>query len=317
MDIETVEVILTVAQCENYTEAAQMLRYTPSAISKRVSRAEKELGVELFVRGKKSSRLVLTPVCRSMLGDFATIRESWANITQKAARAVSEAHQSTLRVGSSEKHWISRNDEIVARFIAEQPATHVVVTSAAWTKLSEYLLQGHLDIAFVTMVGDFLRYRSVLRDGIADKFDVILVDRIRSMYLAISENAPEASLTNAKLTDFADYAIAFNEEFEDEDSVVRAHYQPFKHLSEQYGFRLKTVVVNTRQPSAYIIARKGGVAIPTPVPVVNVPGITSVRLTDWPSCVSEYCVVPKGKRTDAVACMLAIVERMRIPENNG
>ncbi|MDY2625237.1 MAG: LysR family transcriptional regulator [Coriobacteriales bacterium] len=315
MDIETVEVILTVAQCENYTEAAQMLGYTPSAISKRVSRAEKELGVELFVRGKKSSRLVLTPVCRSMVDDFATIRESWSDITQKAAQAVSEAHQSTLRVGSSEKHWISRNDEIVAHYIAEQPSVHVIVTSAPWAELSEHLLQGRLDMAFVTMVDDFLQYRSVQRDGIADKFDVILVDRLHSMYLAISENAPEAALTHATLRDFADYAIAFNEEVKVEDSVVRAHIEPFLQLSKRYGFTLKTVVVNTRQPSAFIIARKGGVAIPTPVPVVNVPGIASVPLSDWPSCVSEYCVVPKGKRSDAVARMLSLVEQMRIPED--
>ena len=110
MDIETIEAILTVSQCDNFTKAASRLCFAPSAISKRISRAEQELGVELFVRGSKSSRLAPTPICQSLIPSFEEILNSWEDVSRVISLSRSDAQKPAIRIGISDKHWTSRID---------------------------------------------------------------------------------------------------------------------------------------------------------------------------------------------------------------
>lgn len=311
MDIETIGVILTSSQCENYTKAAALLGYTPSAVSKRVSCAERELGVELFIRGTKSSRLTPTQICRSLIPYFEEIMHSWEDITQKTSCERSDSKAPTVRIGATEKRWPSRIDEIIARYTAENRDGNVEVTSGSWMSLKEDLLRGKLDALLVTMAGDFFSSPASRQDGVLEKLEFILINTLPEMYLAISGDSPLASKEEATLADFKDYAIAFNNDVRYGSSVVREHRSPFLALSKQYGFELKQTVMNTRQASAFLIARKDLVAIPQPVPTIDVDGIVSVRLTDWQDHVSEYLVVPHGTRSTPVAKLISLALSMR------
>lgn len=311
MDIETIEVILTASQCENYTKAAAVLGYTPSAVSKRVRCAERELGVELFIRGTKSSHLTPTQICRSLLPHFEDILRNWEDITQKTSFERFDNSVPTIRIGASEKRWPSRIDEIIARYTTENRDCNVLVSSGAWINLREELLRGKLDALFVTMAGDFFTSAAARQDNLLDKLNFILINTLSEMYLAISSDSPLASKKEATLADFKDYAIAFNNDMKFDNSVVRDHRSPFLALSKQYGFELKQTLINTRQASAFLIARKNLVAIPQPIPTVDVDGIVSVRLTDWQDRVSEYLVIPHGTRSTPVARLISLALSMR------
>lgn len=311
MDIETIEVILTASQCGNYTKAAAVLGYTPSAVSKRVRCAERELGVELFIRGTKSSHLTPTQIYRSLLPHFEDILRNWEDITQKISFERFDNSVPTIRIGASEKRWPSRIDEIIARYTAENRNCNVLVSSGAWINLKEELLRGKLDALFVTMAGDFLTSAAARQDNLLDKLNFIPINTLSEMYLAISSDSPLASKKEATLADFKDYAIAFNNDVKFDNSVVSDHRSPFLALSKQYGFELKQTLINTRQASAFLIARKNLVAIPQPVPTVDVDGIVPVRLTDWQDHVSEYLVIPHGTRSTPVARLISLALSMR------
>lgn len=311
MDIETIEVILTASQCGNYTKAAAVLGYTPSAVSKRVSCAERELGVALFVRGTKSSRLTPTQICRSLLPHFEDILQNWESITQKTSFERFDNRAPAIRIGASEKRWPSRIDEIIARFTSENRDSNVMVSSGAWMNLKEELLRGKLDALFVTMAGDFFTSAAAQQDDLLEKLEFILINTLPEMYLAISSDSPLASKKEATLADFKDYAIAFNTDVRFDGSVVRDHRSPFLALSKKYGFELKQTLINTRQASAFLIAKRSMVAIPQPVPTIDVEGIVSVRLTDWKDHVSEYLVVPHGTRSTSAARLISLALSMR------
>lgn len=311
MDIETIGVILTASQCGNYTKAAAVLGYTPSAVSKRVRCAERELGVELFIRGTKSSRLTPTQICRSLIPHFEDMLHSWEDITQKTSFERVGNSVPDIRIGASEKRWPSRIDEIIARYTAENRGCNVLVSSGAWMNLKEELLRGKLDALFVTMAGDFFTSEAAHQDDLLEKLEFILINILPEMYLAISSDSPLATKKEATLADFKDYAIAFNNDVRFDSSVVRDHRSPFLTLSKQYGFELKQTLMNTRQASAFLIAKRSMVAIPQPVPTIDVEGIVSVRLTDWQGRVSEYLVIPHGTRSTPVARLISLALSMR------
>ncbi|MFR5879317.1 MAG: LysR family transcriptional regulator [Cloacibacillus evryensis] len=61
MDIESLKFFIEVRNSGNITNTANAFYVTQSAVSKRLSMLEAELGVQLFQRGKGRSRAVITP----------------------------------------------------------------------------------------------------------------------------------------------------------------------------------------------------------------------------------------------------------------
>lgn len=310
MDIETIKAILTVSQCDNFSKAASQLCFAPSAISKRISHTEQELGIELFVRGSKSNRLAPTPICQSLIPLFEEILNSWEEVSRVISLSHSDIQKPAIRIGISDKHWTSRIDEIIAQFINEWPNMDVSIVSGSWTYLHEELLQGRLDVLFVTMSGDFLSCAAAQEKEVRNKLEFMLVNKIPDMYMGISSDSPLSSRQEATLPEFKDYSIALNNDINVENSVVKEQFAPFLHLADKYGLQLKTVVMNTRQASSFLVARKKKVAIPRPTPIVDVEGIASVRLSDWDYYVSEYCVAPRGARTAPVVKLISLAKSM-------
>lgn len=67
MKIEGIEFFLTLAETLNYSDAADRLFITQSALSRTIQQMEREMGVKLFLRTHRSVRL--TPAGQSFIDD--------------------------------------------------------------------------------------------------------------------------------------------------------------------------------------------------------------------------------------------------------
>lgn len=57
MELRVLNYFLAIAREENFTKAARQLHVTQPTLSRQIAQLEKELGVELFVRGKHNINL--------------------------------------------------------------------------------------------------------------------------------------------------------------------------------------------------------------------------------------------------------------------
>lgn len=307
MDIDTIRTILTVAHCENYSEAARALICSPSVISKRIAKAEHELGVELFVRGRKSSRLVPTAACEAVFPDLQAIEDAWLRAQDTATLLSDRASDGTLRIGSLAKFWPTREDAIITDFMAKNRDANVIIVKQSWDPLVKGLLQGRYDLAFLSFNGPLSDLVERNPDTLLDRFDFYLVDHVDQMLLAVGTRFPEAALGEATLEAFRNFSIAFN--VDENGDIFENHAAPFLMLARRYGFALNAKPMNTRDESAFRLARAHRLAIPQPVRKVDIEGIGYVRLTDWPTTLSAYCAVPKGRHAPLVVSMIDHLKR--------
>lgn len=111
MDIESLKFFIEVRNSGNITNTANAFYVTQSAVSKRLSMLEAELGVQLFQRGKGRSRAVITPAGES----FAEIAERILLLHRQALSLKCGAERRTLTIACIN----SVQDYILPPFITE------------------------------------------------------------------------------------------------------------------------------------------------------------------------------------------------------
>lgn len=85
MEAEKLRIFLATAQYGSISEAARRLYVSHSTVSRSIAALEAELGVELFVRGNRSS--VLTPAGEMMVGESKKLLASFDEIAEKVRNA--------------------------------------------------------------------------------------------------------------------------------------------------------------------------------------------------------------------------------------
>ena len=312
MDIETIKTILTVAHCENYAEAARKLGYTPSVISKRIRKTEQSLGIDLFVRGHKSSRLLTTAACEAIMPDLRIMEDAWLRVLDTSTRYSGRGSDNTLRIGSLSKPWTAKDESLIADFIMASHGANVIVTRESWGPLIKGLLQGRYDVAFIAFNTPLATLFEQDQVELMERFDLYLVDQIDSMYLAVGNQFEESSLKEASFEQFSDYAISFN--VDKNGDIIKNHLAPFLELAQRYNIHLNAYPLDTRGESAFFLARNKKIAIPQPIPHHETPGISYVKLTDWPMTISVYCAIPKGKHSPLVVSMIDFLRKSKCSE---
>lgn len=99
MELRVLNYFLAIAREENFTKAARQLHVTQPTLSRQIAQLEKELGVELFVRGKHNINLtedgmILKRRAQEML--------SLAEKTKRDFLHKDEALEGVLSIGSGE-----------------------------------------------------------------------------------------------------------------------------------------------------------------------------------------------------------------------
>jgi LysR family transcriptional regulator, transcription activator of glutamate synthase operon len=186
MELDQLRSFVAVAEARSFTRAAALVHLSQPAISRQVSRLEKELGADLFERyGRRvectANGELLLPLARAIVSR-----------ADEAARLIREhvgMVSSRVRFGSSGIVFAHLLPPILAPFLQSYPKIHLELIEREDSLLEEAVANGEIDCAIVTGWGS--PRASVLR---------LLTEEI---FLVVSQNHRLAGRSSVSLSELA------------------------------------------------------------------------------------------------------------------
>lgn len=193
---QRIRCFLEVANCLNFTAAAQNLYMSQQAVTRQVAALEEELGFKLFYRSTR--RVALTPAGARLREEFVDInRQISAGI--RRARDVANTRSEVLRVGFLSA--LSRRDVILPvtdHLYRTFPDTKFELRLLDFVDLRNQLLDRKLDFC-VTTSNDWKLWPGVRVTVLCTKqFDVVCSDR--HPLAALERVTPEDLAEHTQLT---------------------------------------------------------------------------------------------------------------------
>ncbi|MCG8440242.1 MAG: LysR family transcriptional regulator [Caulobacterales bacterium] len=172
MDLRALRQFLEASRCGSFVAAAKACGVTQSAVSKSVERLERELGVQLFVRGRGGAQLTvyghaLARRAALMLEEADTAKRELGNMKSGAIGEV--------RIGLGLGFAYEAAPKVIAAFQRERPGVEVAVEVRPTAQLIEMLRLGRLDFALGTVFEAVLQPNDVVGEMIAKTSDLIVV----------------------------------------------------------------------------------------------------------------------------------------------
>lgn len=143
MTINQFETFLLVGQCLNFTEAAQRLYITPSAVSRQINAMEEELRTKLFIR--KNNTVDLTAAGRAFKQGLNRIYPDYLNLTEQVWK-IGQGIEGELRLGLLKDQCLDKNVKQALRDIAKAQNVRISVSRMDFRSLHSSLLDGSLDV---------------------------------------------------------------------------------------------------------------------------------------------------------------------------
>lgn len=146
MELKTLRYFLTVAQTKNITHAAELLNMSQPPLSKQMHDLEEELGVQLFLRGKR--RLSLTPEGELLQRRAQHILELEDKVRQEI-KSMRNAMSGQLSLGMVEGYAPYIAAEWIAGFREEYPLVTYNLWNGSGDDVLDRLNKGLVDLAII------------------------------------------------------------------------------------------------------------------------------------------------------------------------
>ncbi len=135
-------------ECGSFTNAAEILSYSQSGISRMISDLEKEWNVSLLERGRggvklTSDGLKLLPYAQSVCSEYLKL--------QMQVSELNGLHSGLIRIGtfsSVATHWLPH---IIKRFQADYPNIDYELLLGDYTEIESWILEGRVDCGFLRL----------------------------------------------------------------------------------------------------------------------------------------------------------------------
>lgn len=147
MDLPTYDMILKIAELGSIARTAEYYNYSPSRISQILKAAEKDLGVDLFQRGKAG--LLPTMECKALLPAMRDLLASEKCFQEQLGR-VKNVEAGTVCIGSFSSlscHWLPTR---LKAFGALHPNIQFELKLGDWRQIAEWTRAGSVDLGLIT-----------------------------------------------------------------------------------------------------------------------------------------------------------------------
>lgn len=160
MDTQSLLAFLAVAESASFSIAADRLRLTQPAVSKRIAALETSLGTRVFDRVGR--RVALNEAGRTLLPRASRILQEMAD-AERCLRDMDGAVGGKLNMGTSHHVGLHRLPPVLRSFARSHPAVQLEIRFMDSEKAHEAVASGQLEIAVVTLDprGDDPRLESV------------------------------------------------------------------------------------------------------------------------------------------------------------
>lgn len=192
MDNQNLKAFITVAEQGSFSEAADLLYITQSAISKRIALLEQQIGKRLFDRIAR--QVSLTEAGNELLPRARRILQEYENALQ-AINDLSGEASGTLRLAISHHLGLHRLPPILKQFAQQYPNVILDIEFMDSEKAYEQVLHGESEVAVITLALDS-------HHNINSK--KIWNDPLRFI---CAQDHPLAALKKPALQDLAEYPI--------------------------------------------------------------------------------------------------------------
>ncbi len=189
MTLTKLKYFIALARTLNFTQAAEMLFIAQPNLSKHIAQMEEEIGVQLFVRTKRSVNL--TAAGKLLFEEIDGVPDRIENAFEQA-RALGRGENGRIAIGILEgQEFSSWLLEKIEDFETRYPHIEIILERAGFSRLRTGLASGCYD-AIITMCFDIsdnhdFNYSILLQQGGA--------------VIAINHKHPLAEKTNLKLSD--------------------------------------------------------------------------------------------------------------------
>ena len=158
MELRVLNYFLAIAREENFTRAARQLHVTQPTLSRQIAQLEKELGVELFVRGKHN--IILTED-GMILKRRAQEMLSLAEKTKRDFLHKDENLEGVISIGSGEFLSTRCLTDCIAEFRKKHPLVRYEFYSGNAGNIRDQIERGLLDIGLMSEPIDIRKYEFI------------------------------------------------------------------------------------------------------------------------------------------------------------
>lgn len=192
MDNQNLKAFITVADCRSFSDAADQLYITQSAISKRIAQLELQIGKKLFDRIAR--QVSLTEAGKELLPRAQRILKEYEDALQ-AINDLSGEASGTLRLAISHHLGLHRLPPVLKQFSKQYPNATLDIEFMDSEKAYEQVLHGESEVAVITLALD--SHHNINSKKIWD-------DPLRFI---CAQDHPLANLKKPQLSDLAKYPI--------------------------------------------------------------------------------------------------------------
>lgn len=147
MDIFRMRCFISVAECQSLSRAAREQFITQPAMSAQMNALEKELGVQLLIRGRN---IKLTPAGQVALERFRAIVSEYDSAYKAVSLADNEV-RGLVRMGFHGPVGWAGVPDMAYSFRDEHPDIELDMVIDTWNSLVHMLEEGTLDVAFMEL----------------------------------------------------------------------------------------------------------------------------------------------------------------------
>ena len=192
MDNQNLKAFITVANSGSFSESAEQLHLTQSAISKRIAQLEHQIGKKLFDRIAR--QVTLTEAGTELLPRALRILQEYENALQ-AINDLSGEASGTLRLAISHHLGLHRLPPVLKQFAQKYPKVTLDIEFMDSEKAYEQVLHGQSEVAVITLALE--SHHNIHSQKIWN-------DPLRFI---CAQDHPLATLTKPDLKDLAEYPI--------------------------------------------------------------------------------------------------------------
>jgi DNA-binding transcriptional LysR family regulator len=192
MDNQNLKAFITVANSGSFSESAEQLHLTQSAISKRIAQLEHQIGKKLFDRIAR--QVTLTEAGTELLPRAQRILQEYENALQ-AINDLSGEASGTLRLAISHHLGLHRLPPVLKQFAQKYPKVTLDIEFMDSEKAYEQVLHGQSEVAIITLALE--SHHNIHSQKIWN-------DPLRFI---CAQDHPLATLTKPELKDLAEYPI--------------------------------------------------------------------------------------------------------------
>jgi DNA-binding transcriptional LysR family regulator len=149
MEIKQLRAFVAIAEEKTFTAGAKRVNVTQAAVSMQIRHLEEQVGLPLFTRTPR--RVILTQAGELLLDRARRVLREHDSALDELAELAGAEH-GRLRIGSASAMFATvQLPGILEKLKGRYPNAEISVSSGTSSKLVELILQGDVDIAFVSL----------------------------------------------------------------------------------------------------------------------------------------------------------------------